>query len=378
MIYGFLVMPKIYRLKQFPSSNIGERSIHRGFTLIELLVCIAVIGILIGLLLPAVQAAREAARRAQCTNNLRQIGLALHTYEGVHACLPPGRMLTYDPRFAGTNPPCTSPSVDKGLLVFLLPALEHQALYNAINQDLSIFGPENTTVHSVAIGGFACPSDPDAGPARDLNADALAPYAPDPPGGRHRMVFTSYSGCYGSFAVDAIPRDFNGCKVPPLVAAQANGCINDRSPITFASIADGLSQTIVAAEKSVTRYERLSPADPTLALKHGWYVTGNWGDTLFTTFFPPNMGDRVAAAAGFSHLKAATSLHPGGLNVLLGDGSVRFVKDAIDSWPFDPLTGQPVGATQNPGGWWENLPAPGVWQALGTRNGREAVGADRF
>ncbi len=357
---------------------IGERRARRGFTLIELLVSIAIIGILIGLLLPAVQATREAARRAQCTNNLRQIGLALHNYEGVHACLPPGRMLTYDRRFAGSNPPCTSPSVDKGLLVFLLPALEQQALYNAINHDLSIFGPENTTVHSVAVGVFACPSDPDAGSPRELNADALAPYAPDPPGGRQRMVFTSYSGCYGSFAVDAIPRDTNGCRVPPLVNAQANGCINDLAPITFASIGDGLSNTIVAAEKAVTRYERLGASDPSLPLKHGWYVTGNWGDTLFTTFYPPNMGDKVAIAAGFAHMKAATSLHPGGLNVLLGDGSVRFVKDSVDTWPFDPLTGQPAGSTQNPGGWWENLPKPGVWQALGTRFGREAVDSAGF
>jgi len=349
-----------------------------GFTLIELLVAITVISVLIGLLLPAVQAAREAARRAQCGNNLRQIGLALHNYEGVHGCLPPGRMLTYDPRFAGPNPPCTSPAVDKGFLAMLLPALEQRALYDAINQQLSIFGPENTSAHSVAVNVFACPSDPDAGRPRDLNADALVPYAPDPEGGRQRMVFTSYSGCYGSFAVDAVPREDTDCVAPPAAVGQANGCVNDLSPIRFAAIGDGLSHTIVAAEKSVTRYQRLAAVDPSFPLRHGWYISGNWGDTLFTTFYPPNMGDKVAIAAGYAHMKAATSLHPGGLNALMGDGSVRFIKDSIDTWPFDPFSGQPAGATQNPGGWWENPPPAGIWQALGTRSGGEVVGDDAF
>ena len=122
-----------------------------GFTLIECLVVISIIGILVGLLLPAVQAAREAARRASCSNNLKQFGLALATYENSVGCFPPGRLMTYDPRFAGAAPPCTSRIVDKGILVMILPGTEHGDLYNAINQDLSILGRENRTVHAMSV-----------------------------------------------------------------------------------------------------------------------------------------------------------------------------------------------------------------------------------
>ena len=121
-----------------------------GFTLVELLVVIAVIALLVALLIPAVQSAREAARRAQCGNNLKQVGIALHGYHDATSSLPPGRFLTYDPRFAGKNPPCTSPAVDKSAHLFLLPYLEQPGLFNAINSDLTIFGPENTTVHSAS------------------------------------------------------------------------------------------------------------------------------------------------------------------------------------------------------------------------------------
>ena len=147
-----------------------------GFTLIELLVSISIISLLIALLLPAVQSARESARRAQCSNNLKQFGLALQNYHDAFGSLPPGRIKSYDPRYSGPKPPCTSSIVDKSLEVFALGFLEQTTVYNAINQSLAIIGGENSTVHAIAVSTFACPSDPMAGWPRSLNPGALTQY----------------------------------------------------------------------------------------------------------------------------------------------------------------------------------------------------------
>jgi type II secretory pathway pseudopilin PulG len=149
-------------------AELPQRS-RSGFTVVEVLVSLSVIMLLIALLLPAVQSAREAARRAQCANNLKQLGIALHGYHDAFGSLPPGRIKSYDPRYAGSKPPCTSSIVDKSLEVFSLGFMEQTTVYNAINQSLAIIAGENRTVHSVAISVFACPSDPTAGIVRPLN-----------------------------------------------------------------------------------------------------------------------------------------------------------------------------------------------------------------
>ena len=101
--------------------------------------------------------------------------------------------------------------------------------------------------------------------------------------------------------------------------------------------------------------------------RHGWWITGNVGDTLFTGLYPPN-GEK---ALGGGFVSPASSLHPGGVNVLMADGSARFVKETIQSWPIDAATTDPVGSTFSESGYWVGLPPPGVWQALSTRNGGE-------
>ncbi len=350
----------------------GHLRVRRAFSLVELLVVISVASLLMALLLPAVQNAREAARRMQCRNNLKQLGLAIHNYAETHGCLPMGRTPIHDPRFAGSNPPCTALFVDKSVLVAILPQMEQAALYNAVNHSLSIFALENTTIHSQVVESYLCPSDPGAGP-RVLNAGALTPMAPDPPSGQWLMARSSYSLSVGTFPVLAMPAYSANCTVPPQLLAQSDGCFNDVHPIRLSAVVDGLSTTMFASEKALATFDQLDRIKPGVAAERGWYTSGNLGDTLFATFFPPNAYRRTWLGALNAWLYSASSLHPGGVNILMGDGSVRFIDENIDSWASDPLTGQPVGATKNPGGWWENLPSPGIWQALGTRAGGEVI-----
>ncbi len=346
---------------------------RRAFTLLECLVVIAIIGLLVALLMPAVQAAREAARRAGCSNNLKQIGLGLHNYLDAQGCLPIGRMKTFDPLYAGANPPCTSKFFDRSFLVAILPYLEQGSLYNAINQGRLITGVTNTTVFGVSVRVFACPSDPGAS-VRDMNPNAFADRGlKDPPGGPFRMAFTSYSGCFGSLSTDAYPDPADGCVVAPQKVAQVNGCFHDRSPVTLASVSDGLGNTIFVAEKATNSYLKLDTPTVIYGVWNGWYCTGSWGDTLFTTFYPPNGYKTANGSRPDIQFRDASSFHPGGLNALMGDGSVRFIKETVQSWPLDLINGEPAGIGRAPGGWWTNLPKMGVWQALGSRNGGELV-----
>ena len=351
-----------------------DRARRPGFTMIELLVVMAIVSVLVGLLIPAVQAARAAARRAQCSNNLRQIGIALHGYHDAVGSLPPGRIMSYDPRVSGPNPPCTSPIVDKSFLVMILPWVEQASLYNAVNQSASIFGPENRTIQPVSVSSYACPDDVDSGPPRPGDG-SLAGYGLAPPGETPAMSFTSYAGCAGSFYVQAIPR-LPTCRVPGTVMAQADGAIGDPSPMSFSAFTDGLSSTIVVAERATTKLRSLALIDPALYRRFGWYCSGNWGDTMVTTFYPPNMGSKVALSAGQSLSYAPSSLHPGGLNALMGDGSARFVKDSIQTRPFDPGTGIPIGMKLLPDGSWQGGPPAGIWQSMATRAGAEVIGPD--
>lgn len=350
-----------------------------GLTLIETVVVVAVIGLLVGLTLPAVQRSIESARRIQCAANLKQIGIALHGYHDSFDCLPVGRMKGYDPRFSGTNPPCTSTIVDKSIFIDILPYLDQSSLYNSINQSLTILGAENATCHTILLSIWICPDDSSASRLLRLNADALAVYGlPDPPSGPRFMALTSYSGCTGSLMVDAQPMAWSGCTVAPELLMQSNGCFNDLSPIRFSDIGDGLGQTILIGEKAVTTFEDVRSVDPQLPGQFGWYVTGNWGDTLFTSLYPPNAYRKIPLVVVDARLRSASSLHPNGINALFGDGSVRFVKDSVESWPWNPVSGNPAGSSRTIGGSWLNLPASGVWQKIATRSGEDLVDAAAY
>ena len=345
---------------------------RRGFTVVELLVTIAIIMILIGLLLPAVQSAREAARRLQCAHHLRQLGVALHNYHNFAAALPPGRNACYDPRYCDQD--CHVRWVDKGLLVSLLPYLEQAPLFDSVNQCLSIYSNENSTIQSVTVAGLTCPSDPTASVLQPLpEASLLGSFFVRPLDPARRMALTSYAGCYGSYPVDGFAPPGTDCHIPGRVIEQLDGTFNTRKPITLADITDGLSQTMFLAEHSVTSIYAAKDVAHWRSPGAAWFVAGNLGSTLFVTYYPPNIQRKVNLSGASNFPLAASSNHPGGLNALMGDGSVRFIKDSITTWPYNISSGEPVGARMTVGGWVDLTRPPGVWQALGTRAGREVV-----
>ena len=168
------------------SVTAGLESRRRGFTLIELLVVIAVIVVLIGLLLPAVQAAREAARRSQCVNNLKQLALATHTYERTWECYPQGVQYTFNYSTASH-------------WIALLPFYEQQPLFNAINFDWNNVSPANTTVNSVKLSALMCPSDPLINRLVEYDTSWLGDPVLFYPGvGLYALC--SYKGCTGAWS----------------------------------------------------------------------------------------------------------------------------------------------------------------------------------
>ena len=359
-----------------------RRAAHRrAFTLIELLVVIAIIGVLIGLLLPAVQAAREAARRAQCINNLKQIGLALANYESSNACYPMAA-------FAQVLP---YGSVNQGMscLVGMLGYMEQGPLYASYNTSFGYRCDANSTVSGTGLSVLWCPSD---------TAIAGVFYT-EPAGAKHKafpqnFYFTSYAGCYGEWASvasnpSASLQQQNGAIVSNGIASRFQPGYS-RGVVTIASATDGTSNSIAFGEHA---HGLLSSTDGENSFnKWNWWVSGNYGDTAFTTFYPINVQKKTqnwddgAASGGYTEggafLNAATSFHSGGANFAMCDGSVRFLKDSISTWTLDG-TGTPLGAAMDQTTllWSVTNPAqfkPGVYQALGTINGGEVISADAY
>ncbi len=286
--------------------------------------------------------------------------------------------MTYDRRFAGSNPPCTSVLVEKSLFIHILPQLDQPTLFNSINQSLTIFGYENQTARTTLTSSFACPSDAAAGQVRAGYSLALYSYGLARANEPYLVYYSSYTGMYGSFYLSAIPRVATNCQVPVPVLAQVNGSFNDASPIRLSSFSDGLTSTAFVTERALSPLMDIEDDNGSAYDRFGWLIAGNWGDTFVTAFYPPNMFRKVSSSGDIAQFFAASSMHPGGVNVLMGDGSVRFVKDTISTWPFDPSSGVPQGIKTTQTGAWTNIPPSGVWQVLATRNGGELVGVDAF
>ncbi|APW61471.1 DUF1559 domain-containing protein [Paludisphaera borealis] len=353
-----------------------------GFTLIELLVVIAIIAVLIALLLPAVQSAREAARRSQCTNNLKQLGLAVHNYLSSNSVLPLQTM------FPTASDQSWGWSYGWGL--GLLPYMEQQPAFSSFNFSLGIFGNAggntyqqgNNTVCQLKIAGFLCPSD------------GVKKMPADPNGG------TSYVGNYGGpgqLAAVGANGAFSGTIIP-------NGWYNDSNlgPIGIESIRDGSSNTAMFSERliglvgspALTKADRdakraiftaagpvagsgatgamqfiaacnaLPPTSPSARSDgngYTWFAAYPWHVAVnaYTHVGAPNSvsctnsADQGGWLSFTGPLGSAppSSNHPGGVNLGMADGSVRFLKDSI------------------------NLPT--FW-GIGTRNGGEVISADAY
>lgn len=263
--------------------------IDRGFTLIELLVVIAIIAVLIALLLPAVQSAREAARRIQCTNNLKQLALAMHNYMDVNGSFPMGDQF-------GLRTTGSWVRQNAGPFLAMSAFIEQANVYNAYNTQVFLYEATNATVNGIGLSTLWCPSDGDIVGKR---------YGGQPGDGWDSspipMTFTSYGGNAGVLYYNA-----GRGGVPQGLVALNNGVFEhngkpgmapDRSEptgrvIKLSDITDGTSNTVLLGEKSYT----LAARGEAEWWSPNWWTTGLIGDGSYSSIFPPNFFKSRAAA----------------------------------------------------------------------------------
>jgi prepilin-type N-terminal cleavage/methylation domain-containing protein/prepilin-type processing-associated H-X9-DG protein len=327
-----------------------DRRAGRGFTLVELLVVIVIIGVLIALLLPAVQRARESARRAQCLNNLKQLAMALHNYHGANQIFPPSS------NWNGVAPQSgNTASLGQNWVISILPYLEQQALFNSFNFTKNITDPINQAPRSTSLAVMLCPSDrynakpfngsssPSGATSNFGDGWARGNYAAN--GGPGLMQ----TGCTGL-----------NCGADPLSWRLPNICgvMGANMSLNLEAIKDGTSNTLMLAEirAGLTSYDSRGVWAMSGACPSALWAHGSWGDDNGPNSNQPKADDVLSCAdikkvmggsAALAKLgmacsednaptcwpnwqQTARSMHAGGVNVALADASVRWISDFID------------------------------------------------
>lgn len=323
-----------------------------AFTLVELLVVIAIIGVLIALLLPAVQAAREAARRMQCQNHLKQYGIALHNYHDTYRALPGQEVVLKWPEYEVDG---KSPNTDMSIHVRLLPFIEQAATLSMIPSGIPIYTnktgmhPDMITILGLMTPVMNCPSESE--PLQQTVATA----GPDPagrlPGTGSNYVFCNGTGIDDFYEIGAVPA-YDGLfsRVTSGMEQMSDGTSNTLAmaeTLLGFTEAQGdtagnrkawrrMSYTDVSGDDGYRNIDLLGHAEsapPTGSGSRGFpWISSRGTATGFTTYYTPNYGvpgNWIRGAAN-SNYNFSSSNHPGGLNTCCGDGSIHYVSDTIN------------------------------------------------
>jgi prepilin-type N-terminal cleavage/methylation domain-containing protein/prepilin-type processing-associated H-X9-DG protein len=331
---------------------------NRGFTLIELLVVIAIISVLVALLLPAVQAAREAARRIQCTNNLKQVGLALHNYHAGWNSFPVGFLYAYK----GVLPNSSPLQYRWSGFAQMAPQLEQANLYNALNFNFPVahmptggptpfwpYFPANTTVMATHVALFLCPSDGAPAPTTGSGPTNYAFCSGD---GSRGGDATAANGAFILGPAQSVASLTDGTSQTAAVAEQLLGIAGPYSQTTSTPVPVPLNRAMARVVAGPLTDSACAAAGAGWLLNKGagWW-DGNYQNALYNHYMTPNTHRPDCIVYHNPGWKAARSAHPGGVNVLYCDGHVAFVKDSV---------------------------APDVWRALSTRAGGEVISSSAY